>query len=57
MTLRESRIEKGLTQEECGRVLGVPLRTYVRYENEERKAKTIKHRFMMEKTDQLWIYQ
>lgn len=49
MILKELRNEKGLTQSECAKILGVPLRTYVRYENDKEKANTIKYHFMIEK--------
>lgn len=48
MTLKQLRINKGLTQSECAKFLGVPVRTYVRYENDESKSDTIKYRFMIE---------
>ena len=48
MTLKQLRINKGLTQKECAIFLGVPIRTYVRYENDESKSDTIKYRFMIE---------
>ena len=35
MTLKELRKEKGLTQAACAKVVGVPMRTYVRYEADE----------------------
>ena len=35
MTLKELRKEKGLTQAACAKVVGVPVRTYVRYETDE----------------------
>ncbi|MDY2888164.1 MAG: helix-turn-helix transcriptional regulator [Candidatus Caccosoma sp.] len=34
MTLKQLRIEKGLTQILCAKFLNVPIRTYVRYEND-----------------------
>ena len=49
MTLKELRNEKGLTQSECAKFLGVPLRTYVRYENNVAKKDSIKYHFIMEK--------
>ncbi len=49
MTLKELRNEKGLTQSECAKFLGVPFRTYVRYENNAAKKDSIKYHFMMEK--------
>ena len=49
MTLKELRIEKGLTQNQCANFLGIPLRTYSRYENDENKKNCIKYQFMMDK--------
>lgn len=49
MTLKELRIEKGLTQSQCANFLGIPLRTYSRYENDESKKNNIKYQFMMDK--------
>ena len=49
MTLKELRIEKGLTQSQCANFLGIPLRTYTRYENDENKKNNIKYQFMMDK--------
>ena len=49
MTLKELRIEKGLTQSQCANFLGIPLRTYSRYENDENKKNYIKYQYMMDK--------
>ena len=49
MALKELRIEKGLTQSQCADFLGIPLRTYSRYENDENKKDSIKYEFMMDK--------
>ena len=38
MTLKELRKEKGLTQAACAKVVGVPMRTYVRYEADEEEG-------------------
>ena len=48
MTLRTLRIEKGLTQIECAKFLGVPIRTYSRYENDEKKIGSIKYQYMID---------
>ena len=42
MTLKELRKEKGLTQAACAKVVGVPMRTYARYEADEGRKDTIK---------------
>ncbi len=48
MTLKELRTEKGLTQEACAKVVGVPLRTYIRYESDEGRRNNIKYRYIFE---------
>lgn len=48
MTLKELRKEKGLTQEACAKVVGVPLRTYIRYESDEGRRDNIKYRYIFE---------
>lgn len=55
MTLKQLRTGKGLTQSECAKFLGIPVRTYVRYENDEGKSDTIKYRFMVEKLNEYGI--
>ncbi|MBR6780750.1 MAG: helix-turn-helix transcriptional regulator, partial [Clostridia bacterium] len=49
MTLRDLRRSKKLTQEECARYLGIPLRTYQNYETDHAKAGTMKYEFMVQK--------
>jgi hypothetical protein len=49
MELKQLRQQKGITQVECAQYLGVPLRTYKTYENDERKQQTIKYKYMVEK--------
>ena len=48
MTLKELRIEKGLTQAACAKAIGIPMRTYVRYESDEGRKDTIKYRYIFE---------
>ena len=48
MTLKELRKSKGLTQLEAASYLGVPLRTYVNYENDSIKQGTIKYNYMFD---------
>lgn len=43
MTLKELRISKGITQEECAKFLGMSARTYQNYENDAKKANTVKY--------------
>ncbi len=49
MTLKQLRKSKQLTQAECARYLGIPLRTYQNYESDAAKAASMKYAFMMEK--------
>lgn len=49
MTLKELRLEKGLTQAKCAEYLGVPLRTYQNYEKDEGHGSSIKVLFMYER--------
>ena len=50
-TLKELRMEKGLTQQQASALLGVSLRSYITYENDESKAGTFKYRYMVETLD------
>ena len=52
MTLKQLRISKGLTQNECAKIIGIPLRTYVRYENDLNKTNTIKYSFIINKLNE-----
>ena len=47
MTLKQLRTQKKLTQAACAAYLGVPLRTYRNYENDEQKQASIKYQFML----------
>ena len=49
--LKELRIAKGLTQEEASILLGVSLRSYKSYENDEGKIGTLKYNYMREKLE------
>lgn len=52
MSLKDLRIEKGLTQSQCANYLGIPLRTFIRYENDENKKNSIKYQFMVDKLNE-----
>ena len=45
--LKELRIRKNLTQQEAAKLIGVSLRSYVTYENDEAKVGTPKYRFLL----------
>ena len=49
MTLKELRKQNKMTQAECARYIGIPLRTYQNYENDISKSETIKYAFMLQK--------
>ncbi|MBQ9743918.1 MAG: nucleotidyltransferase domain-containing protein [Clostridia bacterium] len=50
-TLREIRVEKKLTQKEASEYLGVSLRSYKMYENEEERKNVIKYKYMIEQLE------
>ena len=52
MTLKELRKQKGLTQIECAKYLGIPLRTFQNYENDTTKSTTLKYMYMMQKLEE-----
>ena len=49
--LKEIRIAKGLTQKEACALLGVSLRSYKTYENDECKVGTLKYNYMVERLE------
>jgi len=55
MTLKELRKQKKLTQKASAAYLGVPVRTYQNYENDETKRSSMKYMFMMQKLDQYGV--
>lgn len=52
MTLKELRKQKKLTQIECAKYLGIPVRTYQNYETDESKTTSMKYAFMMQKLEE-----
>ena len=46
--LKELRMSKKLTQEEASALLGVSLRSYKTYENDESKKTTLKYRYLLD---------
>ena len=46
--LKELRIEKKMTQQEVANLVGISLRSYKSYENDEHKRETIKYKYIME---------
>ena len=51
VTLKELRKQKKLTQIECAKYLGIPVRTYQNYETDESKSTTMKYEFMIQKLE------
>lgn len=51
--LKRIRIEKKLTQQEVATLLGISLRSYKSYENDENKKNTIKYNYIFEKLQQI----
>lgn len=49
MDLKALRKAKSLTQKQCAEYLNIPLRTYIRYENDKSKRQDMKYRYMTEK--------
>lgn len=52
MTLKELRKQKKMTQIECAKYLGIPVRTYQNYETDESKTTSMKYAFMMQKLEE-----
>ena len=53
MTIRELRMNKGITQQQAADFVGVPLRTYSNYENDPRKQTSVKYKYII---DMLYTY-
>ena len=47
--LKELRIEKKLTQQQVADIVGISLRSYKSYENDEEKVGTLKYNYIIEK--------
>ena len=52
MTLKQLRLDKGLSQTNCAKYLNIPLRTYCRYENSENKIPPIKYDYILSKLNE-----
>lgn len=46
--LKDLRVEKKLTQQEVADLIGISLRSYKSYENDDAKRSTIKYKYIME---------
>jgi predicted nucleotidyltransferase len=53
MTIRELRMNKGITQQQAADFVGIPLRTYSNYENDPRKQTSVKYKYII---DTLYTY-
>lgn len=51
--LKELRIEKKMTQQEVADLVGISLRSYKSYENDEEKRDTIKYKYMVEQLSKI----
>ena len=51
--LKKLRIEKRITQQEAADIIGVSLRSYVSYENDEKKVGTTKYRFLLQEVKKI----
>ena len=53
MTLKELRISKGVTQQEAAKLLGISLRSYVSYENDETKRDSLKYWVLFQEIEKI----
>lgn len=53
--LKETRIKSRMTQQDAARKLGVSLRSYITYENEENKTGTPKYRFLLKEMKEICL--
>ena len=51
--LKELRIEKKMTQQEVAELVGISLRSYKSYENDEEKRDTIKYNYIVEQLSKI----
>lgn len=51
--IKELRLENKLTQQQVADLVGISLRSYKTYENEEKKVGTIKYNYILDKLKQL----
>ena len=51
--LKELRIEKKMTQQEVADLIGISLRSYKSYENDEEKQGTIKYNYIVERLSRI----
>ena len=51
--LKSLRIQKKLTQHDVSKRIGISLRSYITYENDESKEGTAKYRFLLQELEKL----
>ena len=51
MTLKQLRMSKGLSQEECAKYLGISTRTYQNYESKPEKMNSDKYKVIYQKVE------
>ena len=51
--LKKIRSEKHLSQQDAAKLLGVSLRSYITYENDEAKTDSVKYRFLLYELEQI----
>ncbi len=51
--MRDLRIEKKMTQQQAADLLGISLRSYKSYENDEEKHDTLKYKYIIEKLTEI----
>ena len=52
-TIKELRTEKKLTQQQVAEILGISLRSYNSYENDENKIGTLKYNYILDKLNEI----
>lgn len=52
MSIKELRKKLGLTQKDTAQLVGIPLRTYLNYENDPSKEESIKYIYIKEKLEE-----
>jgi len=52
MSIKELRKSLDLTQKEVSKLVSIPLRTYLNYENDETKKGTIKYNYIVERLEE-----
>lgn len=51
--LKDLRLEKNLTQEQVAKAVGISLRSYISYENDDNKTGSIKYKYILEQLKQI----